>query len=531
MLHLAGRPQGCAPILFREAAMTSRISRRGMLGVGTGASIALLGHGAGRAAEAEPLPATFTLLLVNDIYKMSETRGRGGFARLATIVKSERARGGPVLFCHAGDCFSPSLMSGFDQGAHIVELTNLVRPDVFVPGNHEFDFGKSAYFQRQGEAKFPFFAANMRLAGGGPVPGHRDSQLYRFGTVNVGVIGVIMEEVAQVSHPEDLQFTSVLAALKTQAEALRAQGADILVAVAHTDRTVDNEIVHSRIVDILLTGHDHDLAITYDGTTVMVESSEEGNFVTAVDITASLEGAGPDRRVTWAPSFRVHDSARVEPDPEVLAIVRGHEGDLARELDVVLGTTLVALDSRAEVLRSQEAAIGDLVADTMRESTGAQLAIVNAGAIRANETYAAGVQLTRRDILSELPFGNTTVLVEMTGVDLRAMLEHGFSQVSDMAGRFPQVSGLKITYKPRATVGQRVVAVQVNGAPLDPNARYKVAANNFMLRGGDGYTMLARGRVLLGATDGKLLANEVMSYIRRLGTVNPAVEGRILALD
>ena len=78
---------------------------------------------------------------------MSGEKGRGGFSRLAAIVKAERAKGVPMLFCHAGDTFSPSLMSGFDQGAHIVELTNLIKPDVFVPGNHEFDFGKDNYMK------------------------------------------------------------------------------------------------------------------------------------------------------------------------------------------------------------------------------------------------------------------------------------------------------------------------------------------------------------------------------------------------
>src|SRR6478672_12209265 len=91
-----------------------------------------------------------TLILTNDIYQMGETsmadgKRRGGFARLAAVVKAERERarlsGGHVLFAHGGDTLSPSLMSGVDQGAHIMALTNAIRPDIFVPGNHELDFG------------------------------------------------------------------------------------------------------------------------------------------------------------------------------------------------------------------------------------------------------------------------------------------------------------------------------------------------------------------------------------------------------
>src|SRR4029453_18958764 len=136
-------------------------------------------------AQAAPTNTTFSLLLVNDIYKMSDDKGRGGFAKLASVVKQERARGEPMLFCHAGDTFSPSLMSGFDQGAHIIELTNMIKPDVFVPGNHEFDFGKDVYVKRMREANFSFFAANMRQADGSAISGMKDSAVFDLGPVKV----------------------------------------------------------------------------------------------------------------------------------------------------------------------------------------------------------------------------------------------------------------------------------------------------------------------------------------------------------
>jgi len=127
-----------------------KTSRRHTLGLGLGAALSAALLASPLLAQTTPPKPTFSLLLVNDIYKMSAEKGRGGFGKLAAIVKEERARGVPMLFAHAGDTFSPSLMSGFDQGAHIVELTNMVKPDVFVPGNHEFDFGKDVYFKRMG---------------------------------------------------------------------------------------------------------------------------------------------------------------------------------------------------------------------------------------------------------------------------------------------------------------------------------------------------------------------------------------------
>src|SRR5581483_152009 len=121
-------------------------------------------QGAAQTAAPTTQTANVTFVLFNDFYLMAEQpfpdgKARGGFARLAAVVKAERERakaeGRIVIVAHGGDTLSPSVMSGLDQGAHIVALTNLVAPDIFVPGNHEFDFGKAVFLQRMAEAKFP----------------------------------------------------------------------------------------------------------------------------------------------------------------------------------------------------------------------------------------------------------------------------------------------------------------------------------------------------------------------------------------
>ena len=505
-----------------------RPTRRDTFGLGLGGLSVTMLSASSEEAGAAPIQPTFSLLLVNDIYKMGDDKGRGGFAKLAAVVKAERARNVPMLFCHAGDTFSPSLMSGFDQGAHIVELTNMVKPDVFVPGNHEFDFGKDNYLKLMGQSNFPYFGANLRMADGSAVPGMKDAAILTLGPIKVGVVGLALAATPGMSQPGDLKFLPEMEALRTQAAALRRDGADVVVAVTHTDREMDYAIVRSRLVDVLLTGHDHDLAIGFDGKTVMVESNEEGNFVTAIDFVATVTGEGKDRKVAWSPSFRVHDSLTFDPDPEVLAVVKRYESTLSKELDVEIGTSTIELDSRSAIVRSQEAAIGNLIADAIKASTGAEVAITNGGGIRGNKQYPAGVKLARRDILTELPFGNATSMVELPGADLRAALENGVSLLESRGGRFPQVAGLKVEFDARAPVGSRVVSVQVNGEPLDPARRYKAATNNFMLAGGDGYSAFGKGRVLIGPTDGKLLANEVMLFVRQRAPVEPRAEGRIV---
>ena len=146
------------------------------------------------AGAAHAATARITFILVNDIYLMEDQmmpdgQRRGGFARLAAVVKAERAKGGRVVLAHAGDTLSPSLMSSIDRGAHIIALTNMIAPDIFAPGNHEFDFGKATFLQRMDEAQFPLFAANLRGPDGRPLQKFKDRSLMHIDGVRIGLTG------------------------------------------------------------------------------------------------------------------------------------------------------------------------------------------------------------------------------------------------------------------------------------------------------------------------------------------------------
>ncbi|NMD08128.1 MAG: bifunctional metallophosphatase/5'-nucleotidase, partial [Phyllobacteriaceae bacterium] len=106
--------------------------------------------------------------------------------------------------------------------------------------------------------------------------------------------------------------------------------------------------------------------------------------------------------------------------------------------------------------------------------------------------------------------------------------ENGFSKIEDGAGRFPQVAGMKVVADKSKPAGSRVVSVEINGKPLDAKATYKLATNDYMLSGGDGFTSLAGGKVTVDARGGKLIANDVMVLVKKLGTVTAKVEGRIV---
>jgi 5'-nucleotidase / UDP-sugar diphosphatase len=492
--------------------------------ISAAASAAFLLHVA-LPAQAETV--NLTLLLVNDIDKMEGAGPRGGFARLAGVVEAERAKGGNLLYVHAGDTLSPSLMAAFDHGKHVIELLNIAPPDVFVPGNHEFDFGKDVFLARMSEAKFPLFAANLQDAAGKPLQGFAATKMFEFGPARIGLVGLAADDSPVKSSPGDLKFLPTVETGIAEATKLRAAGADLVIAVAHASRSKERALFDSRTADVILSGDDHDLNIFFDGKTLLAESKEQGEFVTAVDLAIDIEEKDGRRTVTWWPNFRIIDTAKVEPSAVAAAKTKEFESQLSKELDVEIGTTETPLDSRRPIVRGGEAAIGNLIADAMRLAVGADIAITNGGGIRGNKEYPAGTRLTRRDVLSELPFGNKTVLVTLKGASLLKLLENGVAQVEEGAGRFSQVSGLALEVDLRKPAGSRVIAVKVGDKALDPQATYKVATNDFMLRGGDGYTAFAEGEVILNELEGKLLADDVMTFIGKSGTIAPKVEGRV----
>lgn len=504
--------------------MTILDRRQALLGGSAMGATALMARG----AFAQAPTARITFVLTNDIYKINEEKGRGGLARLAGVVKGERGKGGHVVFSHAGDTLSPSLMSGFDKGQHMFALFNAMGLDVLAPGNHEFDFGKDEYLKRVGEAKFPVLAANLRNGDGSVLPGHADTLVRDYGGVKVGFIGLALEETPLISTTGDLKFSPAVDKARSAAAALRQGGADLVVVVAHADKPTRLRLAETRGVDLVLNGHNHDVHIAYDGKSVVAESGEDAQYVVMIDVEATVSGEGDKRQVRWSPAFRVVDTKDVKPDPEALALVKGYEDMLSKELDVDIATLAAPLDSRSATVRGGEAAIGNLIADSMKAATGADVAITNGGGIRANKQYPVGHRLTRRDVLAELPFGNKTATTQITGKALKQALENGLSQVENRGGRFPQVSGLKVVASLAAPAGQRIQSVEVNGQPLDEARLYTVATNDFMLRGGDGYAALAGKVAATVDSGGALLANDVMVHARKLGTIDAKVEGRVV---
>jgi 5'-nucleotidase / UDP-sugar diphosphatase len=479
-------------------------------------------------AFAETVKLTF--LGVGDIYNFADEKGRGGFARLNAIAKAERAANPNTIYVFDGDMLSPSILSGFDKGQNTIDLTNLVPFDLAVPGNHEFDFGPENFLEKVAASNYPWAAINLTAADGSALPGIGGVMMKEVGGVKVALIPLTQDTSPTVSSTGDLVFGPTVDMGIAAAKQARADGADLVVAVVQTNSENDRKMIASKAFDLILSGDDHSYGTFYDGITAYVETSIDGKFLSPIDLMVDVTEKDGKRSVKWVPMFRFIDTASVEPDPESQAMVDAFQKQLDDSLNVEIGATDNELDSRRNVVRGEESAMGNLIADAQRAATGADIALANGGGIRGDRTYDAGTVLTRRDILTELPFGNSTVLTELPGSQVLAALENSVSQVENGAGRFAQVSGLTMVYDPAAPAGSRVSEVMVGGEPLDLDKVYKVATNNFILDGGDGYAALGGGNVLINAGNGNLMANDVIEYIEGAGKISVGVEGRIKKL-
>ena len=484
------------------------------------------------ALPARAEPVTLTIVHVNDLDRLDGTGGRGGVARLAAVVREVRAkRVGRVLVTNGGDAISPSLLSSFDQGAHMIDLFNRVGFDAMVLGNHEFDFTPAVTVKRIAEARFPMLSSNAVEPDGTLIDGVTEHLLLEVGRYKVGVFGLTTVTTAHKSSPAPVTFRPAVEVAAEQAKKLRVAGADFVIALTHTDRAEDVALMRQGAVDLLLSGDDHDMKIEVGAGTTFVESGAQAEFVTVVEIVMDTVEGRDGPYFVWQPAFRVVNTASVAPDPELEAVVDGYLARLSQELDVEIGTTAVELDSRRRVVHSRETGIANLIADAMRAATGADIALINGGGIRAGKVYPPGTILTRRDLRSELPFDDKTVVLEVAGADLRAALEHGVSEVANGAGRFAHVSGMAYRFDASKPAGRRIVGVTVGDAPLEPARTYRLATFDFLGRGGDGYAMLAGAPRIVDVNAGTLTVAQVIEAIAAAGEIAPRAEGRIVRID
>ncbi|HVA92008.1 MAG TPA: 5'-nucleotidase C-terminal domain-containing protein [Chloroflexota bacterium] len=504
-------------------------ARASALGLGLCSLLALSGLGSAapsaRAATARDSGTSLTIMHFNDDYELTPTSNLGGMDYLAGQIDQVRQQDPKALLLFAGDVLSPSVESSVFLGGQMITAFNRLGVTAATFGNHEFDRGDAALAQRISSSHFPWLSSNVVVtATGKPFPGAVSTKIVINHGVKVGMLGLLTQETSVLSSPgKDLTIQPVISAAKTAVRSLLAQGATVIVAVTHQDMSADIALAKALPrIDLIVGGHDHLRWEASVGHTLITKSESDAHYLGVATVNVGANG----RVTSMLEQDLTIDPTVTTPDPAMTKLVKGYEAQLSKNLNVVIGKSTVPLDARELTVRQKESSLGDYIADAMRTASGADIAITNGGGIRTDAITPAG-PVTRRTILSFLPFGNFLVTEKVTGAQIQAALDNGVSQVADGAGRFPQVSGLTFTWKLSLLATHRVTSVTIGGQPLSLTQTYTLATNDYMLGGGDGYTALSQGTVLVGPAGGTLLATVVIAAVQKDGTISPATDGRI----
>ncbi len=498
-----------------------------------------------------------------------------GYAGLAA-VRDALAINNHVVLVDNGDAIQGETIGTLTNGKAIVELMNVVGYDVAVPGNHEFDYGMANFLDLAGNvANHPYVSANFV---------HNDEPVFapyvikEFDGVKIAFVGVTTPKTITSSTPtyfqdengnyvygfcQDETGEKFYAAIQSAVDAARAEGAQYVIVCGHlgTEETCEpytsiDVIYNVSGIDVVMDGHAHEImdnnVVTgKDGKPVVrVACGTKLGHIGVVTITPA--GEISSELFTWKASVSPAELFQLT-GPVVEAVnAKVAELDVIRQTVVATTTTTlhiydpVATDVR--IIRNAETNLGDLCADAYRAMSGADVAFVNGGGIRAQ--IPAG-DITLDQIYSVHPFGNVMCMVEVSGQQILDALEWGARNNPGENGGFLQVSGLTYeihTYIPSSCVADengmfvkvegeyRVKNVMIGGQPLDVNGTYTLASHNYMLKSaGDGFAMFAGAKLLIDET---LIDNQVLiTYITtELGGVvgeayaDPYGQGRIIGV-
>lgn len=505
---------------------------------------------------------SLTIMHTNDEHSWHAPQGNGsgGSALLAAVVKQIRAEGGNSLLIDGGDRFTGTLFHTVHEGQDAVQIMNLLGYDAMTLGNHEFDGNKTKpeILENFVEGvEFPVVTANVTFPEGSPLAdGVKPYVILEVGDQQIGIIGLVTPETEILSTPgADIVFDHDLAGITNGIVAeLTEQGVNKILLLTHIGIDAAMELAPQISgVDVFVDGHSHSLlsnaysagiesypirVADADGSDILyVQAGEKSLYLGRLDVTFDAEGV-----VTAGSGDTIALSRYITPDEEMAALVAVLEEPVTvLQEQPINATTDVALVGDRTVCRIEECNLGNVIADAMRAETGAQIAIMNGGGIRAG--IDAG-DITLGEVMTVHPFGNTIATFEITGVDIVAALENGVSQIrvedgkvirAGGAGRFPQVSGLRFSFDPNLEAGNRVQSVEVLGedgtySEIDLEATYSVVTNNFVRQGGDGYSMFNENAVNpydFGRVDYEALSD----YLTDNSPITAETEGRITIVN
>ena len=478
---------------------------------------------------------TLTLVHTNDHHGATLSKdGKFGLAERGTFIKSIRKENENVLLLDAGDINTGSALSNMYAAEPDILAYNILEYDAVTFGNHEFD-GTLEKLQKQMEiSDFPWLAANITFEDGSFLG--KPYIIKDFPGFRVGVLGLTTLRTLTISSPdESLVFADEIATAQEYVDILKnTMKCDIIIVLGHLGDVVEEASQNTSIklaetvsgIDIIVDGHAHtkmEEPLFVNGTYV-VSANEWGKYV-GVGILSVVDGELVDFK--W--KTEEITSEKYPRDGEIATVlvpfVRGSEAALK---EVVLETTEEFVFGN-KLSRKIELPLGNFVADAQVEylathGVEVDFAFTNGGNIRSSLPKG---KVTRENILTVLPFENYVYVVTLKGSDVIDLFNF-IGSINQGAGGFAQVSkevSYTITYDETGMNGE-ISNVLVNGSPLDENRTYKIAVNDYLASGGDGYEALTKSIDTFNTS--MLMSDVVIEYAQSLGApISPTTEGRI----
>jgi 5'-nucleotidase len=516
------------------------------------ASVAALALSAG-TAQAD---YTLTILHTNDFHARFEpiskydspcsaeenTEGKcfGGSARLVTAIEEAKARTNNYILVDGGDQFQGTLFYTYYKGALAAEMMNKMGYDAMTVGNHEFDDGPEVLRGFMDAVNFPVLMSNADYSGEPLLAGKlAKSVIIERGGEMLGLIGLTPIDTDELSSPgANVIFTDPVGAVQAEVDLLTAEGVNKIIVLSHSGYNVDQRVAAETTgVDVIVGGHDNSLLSntiegargpypTMVGDTAIVQAYAYGKFLGELNVTFDDSGV-----VVAAVGEPISMDAAVAEDEGTKARITEAAVPLDEIRNEVVAEAAAEIDGSRDSCRAMECQMGNLIADAMLARVadqGITIALENGGGIRAS--IDAG-EVTMGEVLTVLPFQNTLSTFFVSGQTILDALENGVSQYEDVAGRFPQVAGLKFTFDVSAEVGSRISDVMVadgmDWKPIDVAAQYGVVSNNFVRNGGDGYNMFVDASNVYDF--GPDLADVMAEYLAERSPYTPYIDGRITA--
>ena len=464
----------------------------------------------------------------------------GGTARLTTAIAAAKARTNNYILVDGGDQFQGTLFYTYYKGALAAEMMNKLGYDAMTVGNHEFDDGPEVLHGFKDTINFPILMSNADVSAEAMLAGKlAKSTIIERGGEKLGLIGLTPQDTDDLASPgPNVIFTDPVGAVQGEVEKLTAEGVNKIIVLSHSGLNVDKRIAAETTgIDVIVGGHDNSLLSNTNerakgpypvmvGNTAIVQAYAYGKYLGELNVT--FDDAG---NITEAVGEPVLMDASVDEDAATVARITEAAAPLEEIRNKVVATATAAIDGDRANCRTVECQMGNLVADAMLDRVkdqGVTIAIANGGGLRSS--IDAG-DVTMGEVLTVLPFQNTLATFQVSGATVVEALENGVSQIEDVAGRFPQVAGMKYTFDAAAEVGSRIsdVMVQEGGAfvPIDVAKTYTLVSNNYVRNGGDGYKMFLNAAHVYDF--GPDLADVTADYLAADGPYTPYLDGRITA--